>query len=59
MRPPDIVLKLLLSDEMAGCTQAPAVVEVAEVLQDKLYYSGDVMDVVVMVMGRYKDQSVK
>lgn len=44
---------------MVRCTQAPGIVEIAEVLQDKLYYSGDVMDVVVMVMGRYKDQSIK
>lgn len=44
---------------MISCTQAPAVVEVAEVLQDKLYYSGDVMDVIVMLMGRYKEQSVQ
>ncbi|EOQ99643.1 hypothetical protein E3P92_01291 [Wallemia ichthyophaga] len=50
---------LSLVDEMISCTQAPAVVEVAEVLQDKLYYSGDVMDVIVMLMGRYKDQSVQ
>ena len=44
---------------MINCKQAPGLVDVAENLQDKLYYNGDVMEVIVNVMSKYKEQSVQ
>jgi replication fork protection complex subunit Tof1/Swi1 len=32
--------------------------EVAEILQDQLYYNGDILEVSLMAISNYKDQSI-
>ena len=34
------------------------VVEIAEILQNRLYYNGDILDSALTVVSNYKDQSV-
>ena len=42
---------------MAASTEEEDV-EVAEILQNRLYYNGDILDSALQVVSHYKDQSV-
>ncbi|WVQ93115.1 hypothetical protein IAU59_000179 [Kwoniella sp. CBS 9459] len=48
---------LLLLDEMAASKNEEEV-EVAEIVQNNLYYNGDILDSSLSVISQYKDQSV-
>jgi replication fork protection complex subunit Tof1/Swi1 len=49
--------QLLLIDAMAT-SEDEIDLEAAAVLQEQLYYNGDILDSCLMVISQYKDQSV-
>ena len=55
--PADDRNQLLLVDAMAISAEEEDV-EVAEILQNRLYYNGDILDSSLQVVSQYKDQSV-
>jgi hypothetical protein len=56
-RSPSDPSKLLLIDAMST-SNVEEDVEVAEILQNQLYYNGDILDSSLSVVSQYKDQSV-
>jgi replication fork protection complex subunit Tof1/Swi1 len=50
-------MQLLLIDAMS-ISEEEEDVEVAEILQNQLYYNGDILDSSLSVVSQYKDQSI-